>query len=269
MGRLSRRLMAALILLCLGDAVAQAETLRVGGTGSGLAVARALFEAFRTGYPDVELWMPESVGTRGAVLGLEGGKLDVGVLQRPLRADEVPGGRAQELCRTPFVFFVASARTDLQFSRDTLGELYAGTLASNLRPVLRPEQESSTIQLLGYFPELKAPVEAARQRRGRVLALTDQDAMDAAEQSPSLVGVGALAPLVAERRRLIPVPLDGVAPSIDSLAAGHYPYASQLLLAVGPSPSAAATAFLDFVAGPAAAAMLRANGCLPGGQASR
>lgn len=265
MGRSSRRLFwAAAIFLGVVAPSVMAEPVRIGGSGSGLALTRALFEAFHRTHPQFELWMPDSVGTGGAIRGLEAGGFDIGVLLRPLGAGELPGGRAVEICRTPFVFFVSATRSDVRLGRDGLADLFLGQSPYNLRPVLRPEQETNSNVLLGYFPGLAEPIRYARQQRGRVIVLTDRETMDVVEQSSSLIGAGAYAPLVAERRRLLPVPLDGVAPTLDNLASGRYPYASQILLAVGPTPAPAAMAFVAFATSPEAGPVLRENGCLPG-----
>jgi phosphate transport system substrate-binding protein len=256
----------ALGLCVIGPANA-AERLRVAGTGVGVALVRALAESFKALHHGVENWVPDSVGTQGALRGLETGKLDVGFVLRPLKAGEVPGGRAVEICRTPLVFFASSSRRDITLSRSDLPALFSGSLAAypggEVRPLLRPPTDTGYTLMIGYFPELSEVVDKARERRGAVLSLTDQDAMDAVEDSRSLVSFAALAPILAERRRLFVVPFDGLDPSVEALAAGRYPYAAPLLLALGAAPSSEARAFVEFAQSPAARAQLRAQGCLP------
>lgn len=243
--------------------------VRVAGTGAGIGLMRVLAEHFRAVHPGVAVMVPESVGTSGAVKGLAAGKVDLGILARPLKPGEVEGGRSLVVCRTPLVFFVGRQRGDVGLSRSDLPALFAGTLApfsgGEVRPLLRPASDSSTILLLEYFPELAPAVEAARSMRGANLALTDQDAMDAVEASGSLVAFGAYAPLPAEGRRLAAVPLDGVTAGVEALEAGRYPYQAPIVLALPADPVPGARAFADFALSPAAAPVLRANGCLPAG----
>lgn len=245
--------------------------VRMAGTGIGVGLMRELSARFRSAHPGAAVMVAESVGTSGAVSGLAAGKVDLGVLARPLRPGEVEGARSLTVCRTPLVFFVSAGRPDVALSRRDLPALFAGTLGAfaggEVRPLLRPPTDTSTIRLLEYFPELAPVVEAARGTRGTNLALTDQDAMDAAEASRSLVGFGAYAPLPAEGRRLAPVPLDGVAPGVEALESGRYPYEVPIVLALPANPAPGAAAFADFVLSPAAAPVLRANGCLPAGGA--
>lgn len=258
-------LVASLVLAMTG-AVA-AEPLRIAGTGSGVALMRILAGAYRNANPGAETWTPESVGSSGAIRGLEAGKLDVGIILRPLKAGELPGGRSVEICRTALVFFTAASRSDVVLRRNDLNALFSSTLPpfprGEIRPLMRPPSETSSVLLQGYFPETAAAVEQARQYRGAVLALTDQDAMDLVEGSTSLVAFGALTPILAEHRKLIVVPFDGHEASPENIVNGSYPYWVPMTLVVGPNTTVQAAGFIDFARSAAAAPILHANGCYP------
>ncbi|WP_068435290.1 PstS family phosphate ABC transporter substrate-binding protein [Magnetospirillum sp. XM-1] len=246
---------------------ARAETVRAAGTGIGIAMVRLLAEQYRRDHPDTPVWVPESVGTAGAVKGLATGKLDVGILARPLKAGEVEGGASVPICRTPLVFYINAERRDVALNRRDLPALFANALppfpGGEVRVLLRPPSDTGFIRLLEAYPDLAPTVTAARDARGAVLALTDQEAMDAVETSRTLLTFGAFAPLLAEKRKLIAVPLDGVAPSLETLENGHRLPEVPLVLALPPSPSAQARAFVDYARSPAASSLLRASGCLP------
>lgn len=252
---------------CLLAMPAAAETIRAAGTGIGIAVVRLLAERYQQDYPGVRVVVPASVGTAGAVRGLAAGKVDVGILARPLKPGEVEGGVSLPICRAPLVFFVNSGRTDVELSRRDLPALFGNTLppfaGGEVRALLRPDSDAGFIRLLEIFPDLTPAVAAARDARGANLALTDQDAMDMVEASRSLVAFGALAPLLAERRNLTAVPLDGVMPGVEALESGRYVHAVTLVLALPAKPSAEARAFADYTRSPAVEPLLRANGCLP------
>ncbi|BAE51509.1 substrate-binding domain-containing protein [Paramagnetospirillum magneticum] len=248
---------------------AHAEPIRAAGTGMGLALVRLLAERYQQDHPGISVWIPESVGTAGAVRGLQSGKVDVGILARPLKPGEVEGGVSHLVCRTPLVFFTNAARQDVTLGRSDLAALFGNSLPAfpkgEVRALLRPASDAGFVHLIEIYPDLAPAVSAARDARGANLALTDQDAMEAVEISRSLVAFGAFAPLVAEKRKLVAVPLDGVMPGVDTLESGRYPHALPLVLGLAPKASAEARAFVDFARSPAAATLLRANGCLPGG----
>lgn len=261
------KLLRGLLLAVLAVHPASAETVRAAGTGMGLALVRLLAEQFGREHPGSPVWVPQSVGSSGAVKGLAAGKLDVGILARPLAPGEVAGARSVELCRTPLTFFVNAARSDVTLSQSDLEALFASRLPAfsggEVRMLLRPANDTNFIRLLEFYPQLAPVVATARGMRGANLALTDQDAMDTVEASHSLVGFGPLAPILAEKRDLVPVPLDGVLASAETLASGRYPHDVTLVLALSPNASADARAFVAYAKSPAAAPLLRANACLP------
>ncbi len=264
----TKRIRAVLTLaVCLLALPAAAETVRAAGTGMGLALVRLLAEQYRREHPDAGVLVPQSVGTAGAVRGLASGKVDVGIMARSLRAGEVEGGVSIPICRTPLVFFINAGRKDVALSHRDLPALFGNSLPSftggEVRALLRPASDAGFIRLLEIYPDLAPMVTAARDARGANLALTDQDAMDAVEASHSLVAFGAFAPLLAEKRKLVAVPLDGVEPNVEALESGRYSHDVPVVLALAARPSAEARAFVEYARSPAAAALLRANGCLP------
>jgi phosphate transport system substrate-binding protein len=264
---LYRMLLILLTMAGLWAAPSQAGTARAAGTGIGIGLVRLLAEQYQAEHPGDPLWIPESVGTSGAVKGLAAGKLDIGILARPLKAGEVVGGVSIPICRMPLTFFTSVRRKDVALIRRDLSALFNNSLPAfpngEVRALLRPPTDAGFIRLLEIFPDLIPAVETARQLRGAVLALTDQEAMDMVESSRSLVAFGALTPLLAERRKLTAIPLDGVMPSAAALESGRYPHDIPLVLALPANPSPEARAFVDYVRSPAAAPVLRANECLP------
>lgn len=262
-----RFIMFAAVLLAGACAPAWAQNLRVGGTGAGLELSRGIAADFAREHGGTELWMADSLGTGGGIKALAAGRLDVALSMRPLKDGEVAGGASVALCRTPWVFYAHARRADVALRRQDLPALFAARLPpfpqGEVRALLRPANESGFQYLEAAFPELKPAIETARSNRATIEAVTDQEAMGEVEQSPSLVGFGALAPIVAERRNLHVVSLDGVDPA--GLPA-DYPHWSILYLLVGPASSAQGRAFVDYAFSDKAAAKLRANGCLPVGR---
>ena len=73
-----------------------------------------------------------------------------------------------------------------------------------------------------------------------------------------------MAQIRAEKRNLRFVALDGVMPSLEAYLDGSYPHGKLLYLIAPATPSAEATAFVDFLAGPAARSRLRDLGLVAG-----
>lgn len=262
-----RFVMFSILLLAGACAPAWAQNLRIGGTGVGMELSRGLAADFAQEHGGTEFRMADSLGSGGGIKALAAGRLDVALSMRPLKDGEVAGGASVALCRTPWVFYSHARRVDVALRRQDLLSLFAASLPpfpqGEVRPLLRPANESGFQYLESTFPELKPAIEAARSNRAAVEAVTDQEAMGAVEQGLSLVGFGALAPIIAERRKLHVVSLDGVDPTRLS---ADYPHWSSLYLLVGPASSAQGRAFVDYAVSAKAAAKLRANGCLPVGR---
>lgn len=242
------------LLLALGWAdAARAETLRIGGTGAGLELSRILVGEFARRRPGVEPWIPDSLGTSGGIKALAAGRLDLALLMRPLKDNEVEQGKAVVLCRTPWVFYTHATRSDVALTRADLPGLYLSNLPpfarGEVRPLLRPANESGFQVLQDRFPELRPAIEAARQNRAAVEAITDQEAMTEVERGSALVGFGALAPVFAEKRKLRAASFDGRDPS--SLTAEYPLWATLYLAYAGAGQGSLVADFLDFVRSPA------------------
>lgn len=264
---LLRGALAAVVALSLTTGAGADEVVRAAGTGMGLALVRKVTAAYRADHPGHPIWIPESIGTSGAVKGLAAGRLDVGILARPLKPGEVEGAHSVLLCRTPLVFFTSSRRPDVSLTRADLPALFGNALPpfplGEVRMLLRPASDTEFVRLLEIYPEITPAVGAARAARGAVLALTDQEALDAVENSRSLIGFGALAPILAEGRALTVVPLDGLSPGVEALESGRHTHEMSLHLALPAQPSEEALAFVEYARSPAVRPLLRANGCLP------
>ena len=75
-----------------------------------------------------------------------------------------------------------------------------------------------------------------------------------------VAAANTLAQILTEKRRLKALALDGVVPSIETIADGRYRLKKELLLVTGPKSSPAAQRFVAFVRSPAAQGILRQNG---------
>ena len=82
----------------------------------------------------------------------------------------------------------------------------------------------------------------------------------AIEHIPGALGASSLALLLAEKRPLSLVAINGVTPSPDTFANGSYPYGKLLYIITKREPSGSQAAFLKFLFSPAGQTILRATG---------
>lgn len=244
---------------------AAAQTVRVGGTGSALAVMRMLSQAYRQTDPRFELLIVPNLGSSGGMRALDAGALDAALTSRDVTADERRAGLvAREYGRTPVV--LATARAGVAgLSRQQIADLYAGRTAqwpdgTPVRVVLRPASDIDTQVLAGMSPAIGAAQAEAAARPGMQVAVTDQDAASDIARLPGAIGTTSLALILAENRPLFPIPVDGVTPSVATLADGTYPYAKSMYVVVKGTPPAALLGFIDFLYSARGRALLQKTG---------
>lgn len=247
-------------------APAAAPSLRAGGTGSALATVQQLgtrFAARHAGAP--RLTIAPNLGSAGGLRALRAGAIDLAIISRSLNTGEAAAGlKAVEYGRTPMIFATSKSNAaGLDLAQ--VPELLATAAAkwpdgAALRFILRPRNDTDAALLAALSPDVARAHLAAQERPGMVVAATDQDAADEAERlAGSLVFCG-LSLLLAEKRRLRVLALDGVLPSPATLASGQYPHFKPMLFVTRGTPAGAAAAFIEFVKSPAARGLLEETG---------
>jgi phosphate transport system substrate-binding protein len=241
--------------------LSMAQTLKVGGTGAATEVLRQIAPAFKND-SGITLVVVPSLGTSGAHNALIDGKLGLAVSGRDLREKETARGlQVVATFRTPFGLVTSHPAPDPLKSTE-IAALYRSDkpLWSDGTPILltlRPADESDNIVLGGLFPGMAEALQLLRKRRDLSIAATDQDNADMAEKAKGSLVSATLAQILAEKRNLRFVPIDGVAPSLETFETGSYPYGKSIHLVAPAAPSPEAKAFTAFLSSPAGVALLR------------
>lgn len=271
--RVNRRrscLAIALSLVVTLPCAATAEPVRIGGTGGAMQILHALSLAFRKTNPGGEIVIVPGLGSRGGRRAISAGSLDIAVIAEPPAPGEDDQNTAiVEWARTPFAFGTSPANAASSLTARELVDIYAGRLTSwrdgqRLRLVLRPPSDSDNTTLRAMSPAMREAVERALTREGMRIAVTDQDSAEAIETVPGALGTTTLGLVTSEKRRVKLLAIDGVTPTLASLADGSYPYVKTLYLFFHPAPtSSLARRFLDFIRSPRAGEILASHGFLP------
>lgn len=235
----------------------------LGGTGSGLGPSQRLAEAaaLRT------FSVVPNLGTGGGLKALAAGAIDVAISSRKLSDEERAKGLVErEFFRTPVVWAVHEGVTQRKAALDELAALYAGRKLTwpdglPVRLVLRPDSDSDTKFMKAMGPTIAEAVVLAQARPGMRVATTDNDATEAIERIAGALGVTTLGLVLAERRRVHVLEIDGVAPRLETLATQRYPYAKTLTLVTRGSPSGPVADVVQALTSRSAAPLLAALGC--------
>lgn len=265
-------LVSALALLFFTAGAARAvEVITIGGTGSASPLLESLGQAYQAQRPEarVRVVLPP-MGSGAAIRAVMAGAIDLAAPAKPLnRAEWEQGGRYWELGQTPMAIVTREPNRLDNMTLERLADIYAARTTSwpdgaSIRLVLRPEDEWDTKALRKLSPAMNQAVESALARPGVPEPNNDLDNADLLERTRGALGVTNLALIVGQSRRLFTVPVNGVAPTLDNLARGAYPYAKPLYLAHGPALSFQARDFLDFILSAQGQEILRRQGYLPG-----
>ncbi len=242
------------------------EEIKIGGTGAALGSMQLLAQAYAKAHPEAKLTVLPSMGSGGGIKAVLAGAIQIGVSSRPLsEAESKAGAVAVEYGRTPFVFATTAANKASAITTQNLVDFYAGHVdhwpdGSKLRLVLRPIGDSDSETIKSMSPAMRTAKEAAEQRKGMVFTVTDQETADQIEKIAGAIGPSTLALILAEKRTLKALALDGVVPSAQTIADGRYPLFKTLTMVSGPKTTPQAQGFIRFVQSPAGRQILQQTG---------
>lgn len=225
--------------------------LILGGTGGGLGTLRYLGAMF-TRASGIRVIVVPSLGTQGGIRATMDGKLHLALVGRDLTDAERSGGLATlETWRTA-LGFVTSHRAVPAMSSAEVIALLGGDQAkwpdsTPVRPILRPRTESDYPPMFAQFAGAEAAIARLRLRREIPVAATDQEALDLAEQIAGSLINSTLAQVITELRNLRFITIDGVEPTVDTLASGAYKITKALNLVRSATLPPQAQAFITFV----------------------
>ncbi len=245
-----------------------APALTIGGTGCALGGIKGVAEAFQKKHPEMRIKIIPSLGSGGGIRAVLAGSLDLALSARPLMDREKAKGASEvEYARTPFVFVTAAAARVQRITLQEAASIYAGEVGvwpdqAPIRLIIRPEEDTDMRLLKEMSPAMEKGVEKALSREGMLVAITDQDNADLLAKVKGAFGAAALAQIVSEKRPLRALSLDGVQPSLASLAAGTYPYFKVYFAVTGPRSGPAAQRFVEFLFSPEGKRILTMTGHL-------
>ncbi len=254
-----------MVLLVSGSRTVAAETIRISGTGGAMETMRILGEAFRKNNPGIRVEMVSGMGSSGSIKAVLAGRLDIGLSGRTLNDEEREQGAVEtRYARTPFVFAVNRTLKITGMTLEGVVGIYAGNRdwegGKRIRLVLRSPKDSDVPVLKAMSPAMSAAVDVALRRKGMIIATTDDDVVDVIESVPGAFGGTTLSLVLSEKRALRVLALDGVVPSVRTMADRSYPYSKTFSMVTRKNPSAAVLRFIAFVRSPAGSAILSKYG---------
>ncbi len=262
-------LVTALSLLS-GSALAAGDnkvTIRIGGTGCALGGIRAVAQAFEKSNPGIRIKVLPSLGSGGGIKALFSGAVDIALSARQLTdIERSQGAAAIEYAKTPLAFVTSERTEKIALSLEQVAAIYRGDKqrwpdGTPIRVVLRPETDADIQFLRTISPAMEKAVLHALRQEGMLMASTDQDNADLLGTIRGAFGACTIAQIESEKRRLRPLVLAGVTPSVANLASGAYPY-FKVFVAVIWHPNSASRRFIEYLQSAEGSAILKRTGHL-------
>ncbi|MGE0745775.1 MAG: substrate-binding domain-containing protein [Rhodospirillales bacterium] len=255
----------AALVLSIGTAAAE---VRIGAAGSYAALVTAIVHDYRRTERDFSFRVLPDLGNAGAILAMRRRGIDVAVTTYPIEPTADMALRSIPVGRTPVVFVTSWRQPGLSLTEgEVIGILGLDWTAwpdgTPLRPILRPPMEGDYRVLARFAPPMREALERAIRVRKLPVALTVQENLDLAEEVRGSFTVSALTTIVAERRDLTVIRLDGIEPTPAALADGRYRFGKAIHIASRTDAEPAVHAFLDHLATAQSQALLLRLGVLP------
>ncbi|MBT1075082.1 substrate-binding domain-containing protein [Geobacter grbiciae] len=247
---------------------AGAETIRVNGSGSALYIMKPLIKAYIKAHPGVRIGMEKPLGSSGAVKALLSGALDMVVGSKVLKSEEVArGGISREYGKMPLAIVTGEQVPKRDVTTKELEDIYSGHVRtwSNgepIRLVLRPDADIDTTILAGLSPAMEKAVKSAHSQHGMIVAVTDPESDEMVAKTAGSLGTAALSAILVEKLPLNVLSLNGIKPSVKTLANGTYPLAKDIRFITTKKTPSAVLNFIDFIYSPQGRAIAGKAGIL-------
>jgi phosphate transport system substrate-binding protein len=238
------------------------EVIKIGGVGGALGTMKLLGQAFERSHPGIKVIVLPSIGSKGALRAVPEGAIDIGLTGRPLNDEELRRPLSVvEYARTPFIFVTrtgikADGLTYEELIRIYRGEMQKWPKGERIRIVLHPAGDP----VKSLSPEVKRAIGVALTWQGIEHAITDQENLELIEKTPGALGYTTLTQVIAEKRPVKILSLNGVVPGVKTLAEGSYPVSKSLFMVTKQEPDEKVRKFIQFVLSEEGAGILRETG---------
>ena len=270
-------LLAALVLLSsfvvpgARNAMAQQapETLIFAGCDANIPLTRLLARAFMQRHPEVSIQL-ETVGSTNGVALTAAGAVQIGLVSRRLRASEEGLGLAfRPYAMTAVIIGADPDVPDVTLAATDLLSFYRGMKhqwASGREIVLltREEGDSSIVSLKESLPGFADAYAAESHPRHWTVLYSEPAMHEALLTVPFALGLSDLGTITIERLPIRALSIDGIAPTLENITSGRYPFTKTLgLVWREDTLPDSARAFVEFVQSDDGAEILTSHGYLP------
>ncbi|AHF08431.1 PstS family phosphate ABC transporter substrate-binding protein [Desulfitobacterium metallireducens] len=224
----------------------------VAGSGSNLPITQRLIEGYMKKSGQT-ITLPKSIGSGGAIKALRNNAIDLGLLSRPLKPEEVDQGLKQiPYARVAVVIGVHPSVLEEQITGDDLAAIFKGTKSQwrngqNVILFSREEGDSTNEVLKKEIPGFKEALTESLEAKRWQVSFTDEEEAQAITQTKNSIGFTDSAALAVEKHEIKPLLFDGIQPTIENVEKGTYKLSKDIYFAYKEPLSKEAQTFLEYV----------------------
>jgi len=257
----------AALLFIAATGAANAETVRIAGSGGMIPMVTELGKAYMKKNPaDTIEVNQKSLGKEGGVMALNKGSIEIAMLSSLEAKDKSLPINAVETAIVPSLFAVHPSVTVKALSGQQLCDIYAGRITNwkqvggSSAPIVvltRPENESAKIAIrqgLGCFAGLTETATA-------ITLAKSQEMKDTLIKTANAIGMINTIALDDAAGKVIAIKQDGK--DVTTTPVAQWPMKSLSYLATGKNPNEATRKFLQFVKSPDGQKIIRKEKAYP------
>ena len=245
---------------------AQAETIKIGGSGSMIPLLTNIGKAYVKKYPKDSVEVNQkSMGQPGGIAALNAGAIDIAMSAMPITTEQVKLNIQQfEIARVAGVIAVNNSVTATNLTSQQLCDIYAGKIKNwkqvggsdaQITALTRPESDSTKVMFRKGLACLSTVKEAPE-----ILNLPKSaDMFNALSKTPNAIGpVDAIA-LEDGTGKFKAIKIDGKSPEVSD----KWPFVLRINLVLAKKRSEAAKRFMNFVKSRDGQAIIKGEKAIP------
>jgi phosphate transport system substrate-binding protein len=256
------------LLVSVSFASAQ-EKIVVGGSGSLNEELVDLAKIYMTKHPadSVEI-RPESMSTEGGLEGVKAGRFQIGLIARPLNANEKGKHVYLAIARSMAGVVIHKSIPISNLSDGQICDIFSGKIKSwkdlggseaKIVVLTRKRDDSNTEAFrnkMACFKDLVVTNDAIPLQRGN-------EVLDALDKRPGTIGITNLGSNFRDHENIKALSINGVTPTAETVRNEKYRFVREQGMVTAGEPQGVAKRFIDFMATAEGRKIIGSQGAIP------